>query len=534
MTRAVNPRLTIRQVRRATQIATILWASGFRWLVAALGLSICVDLRCRLLCSTRLRQCHHHVEMGVPLPERMRRVLEVLGPTFVKLGQIVAMRPDYVPAGYALALRVLQDDVKPFGSAAARRVVEAELGPIEEVFAEFNAEPFAAASLAQVHRATLPDGRQVAVKVQRPGAQEQMRDDLDLLAFLARRLERRSPQALGFRPTAMVAELKDTTTRELDFREEAKTCTRVGKFFADRDDIVIPWVDQDRTTARVLTMQFVDGVSPAPGDVLRAQGFDVDQLVTSGARAMLDQLFTLGLFHADPHPGNLLMLPGNRVAFLDFGMFGTLTARSRRRLAIMMWALVDEDFDAVAAQLIGFAKLGPDADPDSFRDALDDVVQDWYHGERDASVTQLLMRELGLGAQFGIVFPRDLILVARALIGLDATAHLMIPDRSFNQLLEPLVADIRRAVLPNGSQLKAVVARQKFGYLQLALDLPDLLPDLARRVQHSSAAVRERPPVPSRTKQGPVWLLLAVTAGAAAGRQTARRALRRGPGGGRR
>jgi ubiquinone biosynthesis protein len=522
-----NLRHLVHQLRRASQIATILWASGFSWLLAAVGLRSCVNLGCRTLCAIRLRQCHHHVDMGVPLPVRMRYVLEALGPTFVKVGQMLAMRPDYVPLAYAEALRPLQDHVEPFGAEAARTVIEAELGhPLGELFATFEADPFAAASLSQVHRATLPDGRRVAVKVQRPGVAETMREDLDLLAILARRLERRAPQALGFRPTAMIAELSDTTARELDFRQEARTCTRVGQDFADRDDIVIPWIDPDRTTARVLTMQLIDGVSPAPGDSLRRLGFDVERLLHTGAEAMLNQLFTFGLFHADPHPGNLLFLPGDRVAFLDFGIFGRLRPRDRRQLAIMMWALLQGDYDAVAGQLLRFATLGADADPQAFRDALQDVVADWDTGA-DPPIAHLLLRELGLGARFGILFPRDLMLVARALIGLDATASLVSPERSFRQLLEPLIDEVRAAVLPSSAQLKTLMEQRRFDYLQLALDLPDLLPDVMHRLQ-SSSATKPVPRPPARTiGRSPAWLILAAAAGAAAGGLTGSRAVHR-------
>lgn len=198
-------RRLLAQVERASEIATVLWASGFGWVVAALGLRSCVSVGCRAVCATRLRQCEHHVDMAQPLPDRMRLVVERLGPTFVKVGQVLALRPDYVPLEYAHALRQLHDHVSPFPPAEARRVVERELDmPLAGAFADFEGEPFAAASLSQVHRAVLPDGSPVAVKVQRPRIAEQMHNDLDLLAFLAHRLEHRRPEAMGFRPSAAV------------------------------------------------------------------------------------------------------------------------------------------------------------------------------------------------------------------------------------------------------------------------------------------------------------------------------------------
>ena len=218
------------QFRRAGEIATILWASGFRWLVDAAGLESCVSLSCRLVCATGLRECDHHVGMELPLPERLRVVLERLGPTFVKAGQMLAMRPDYVPLEYAEALGSLYDSVAPFPPAEAERLIEQELGaPLASLFAEFDPEPIGAASLSQVHRALLPDGRVVAVKVQRPGVAEQVENDLELVAFLARRLESRRGASLSFRPTVAAAEFADYTHRELDFGSRQRLRSACGK-----------------------------------------------------------------------------------------------------------------------------------------------------------------------------------------------------------------------------------------------------------------------------------------------------------------
>ena len=515
---------------RASEIATILWASGFRWLVAALGLRSCVSLSCRLVCASGMRECPHHVDMESPLPERMRMVLERLGPTFVKLGQALALRPDYVPLAYAEALRGLHAHVAPFPAAEARALVEAELGrPLEELFARFEGEPFAAASLSQVHRAELPDGGAVAVKVQRPGIAKQMERDLELLALLARRLERRRPEALGFRPSAAVAELGDYTRRELDFRREGRTADRLRLALAGDERIVVPRVDRGRSSARVLTMEFVEGRPPAPAGELREAGLDPDALLAAGAEAMVRQILEHGLFHADPHPGNLLFLDGNRVCFLDFGMFGRLSRRDRRRLGFVLWALVDGDYEAVGEQLLGFAELAPGADPDGFREALEEVVEDWYPPSGGSgSLPTLLLRELALGASYRVVFPRELMLVARSLVGLDGTARLVDPERTFSDLARPLEPEIRSILLPGPGQLEDELRRRRFDYLELLAELPDLVPELAGRLR---GAPTSGPASAERARLAPrAPLAIAFAAGllaAGAGMMATRR--RRGP-----
>jgi ubiquinone biosynthesis protein len=503
------------QLARAVEIATILSASGFDWLVGALGLSARVSSS-RLVCAFwRDPACLPDVAADVPLPERLRLTLERLGPTFVKAGQMLALRPDYVPLEYAEALRGLHTHAAPFPAAEAVAIVEAELGaPLGALYAEFDREPFAAASLAQVHRAWLFDGREVAVKVQRPGIRVQVDRDLALLATLARRFERHQPGAVAFRPSEAVAELAQFTRRELDFRREARTAQRLRQLFAGDDTVVIPAVISDRSSQCVLTAEFLAGLPPGPAAGLRLAGIDPGAVLRAGASAMLRQVFQFGLFHADPHPGNVLFLSGNRVGFVDFGMFGRLDPGERRRMALIFWALAEGDYEAVGGQLLRLSELMPGADPDGFRAALADTVEDWYGvSAADFSIARLLLAELALGARYGIVFPRGLMLLARALVNLEATAMIVDPQLNLAELTRPLLPELRAILRPRPGALEQDWHRYRFEYLDLAAELPALLPEV---IAHLREQPSRRPP-PAAQPAPRRWLPLAGAFAAGAG-----------------
>ncbi len=514
---AGSPRAITAQLARAVEIATVLSGSGLGWLVQAAGLRGCVSPRCRLVCAVRPgRKCPHHLGADVSLAERLRVTLERLGPAFVKAGQMLALRPDYVPLEYAEALRGLHSGAEPFAAAEAAAIVEAELGaPLSALYADFDPEPFAAASLSQVHRALLHDGRRVAVKVQRPGVRVQVEGDLALLATLARRVERHQPGLVAFRPTEAVAELADYSRRELDFRREARTAERLRQLFADDDRVVIPAIISDRSSARVLTAELLEGRPPAPAADLRRAGIDPEAGLRAGAEAMLRQIFQFGLFHADPHPGNVLFLPGGRIGFVDFGMFGRLDSGERQRMAVMGLALIEGDYEAVGSQLLLLSEFLPGADPAGFRSRFADTVEEWFgQPAAEFSIPRVLLHGLSLGARYGITFPRELMLLARALVTLEATAMIIDPELNLAELARPLLPELWRMVLPGPQTLEEHWRSHRFEYLSLAVELPTLLPEAIIRLGHDPVRPLPASPAPRSAVRRCLPLGAAFAAGA--------------------
>lgn len=305
---------------------------------------------------------------------------------------------------------------------------------------------------------------------------------------------------------------QDEPHRELDFRIEAAVAEQVRTFLRDDQNAVVPRAHPALTTARVLTTDLIRGVPPRPRAELEALGLDADALLAAGARAMLRQVFELGLFHADPHPGNLLLLPGNRVCFLDFGLHGRVEPRERRRMAMLLYALGNGDFDGVVDQLLHLSYRAGSARAREFKVAAAELVGSWYTRTTPGlAVGRLLLGYLGLGARYGIEFPRDLLLLARALVHLEATVTLIDPETSVEALLAPLLPEARHALMPSRTELEHAWAGHWMDYVALLSDLPEALPHLAGLLDPVS---RDAPAEPPRAPRGP-WT--AAASGAAAG-----------------
>jgi ubiquinone biosynthesis protein len=333
---ALGAREVVRDLGRLQQIVGVLARHGLGWLVASVdvpGIGL-------------LRRIAPDQSPQQPTPERLCAVIRDLGPTFVKLGQVLSTRDDIIPTAYLVAFQSLWDDVGPFSFEEVCEQIRSSLGgePLE-VFASFDEQPVAAASIAQVHRARTQAGDDVAVKVQRPGIRVKIHTDLSILEFLARSIESQLPEARVIDLPGVIGVLRDTISRETDFVHEGNNTDRFRQNFKDVPYIVIPKVYKEYVAQDVLCLEFIDGVRIAQA---RDAGFDMKRVGEHYIRAAFKMLLDDGFFHGDMHPGNVFVLPGERIALLDFGMTGRLTAEMRENLIDIFFALQRRDYRTIA------------------------------------------------------------------------------------------------------------------------------------------------------------------------------------------
>src|SRR5947209_6968351 len=289
-------------------------------------------------------------DMRATSARRFRETLAELGPTFIKMGQILSSRPDLLPPDFIAELSELQDSAPPMSLETVLRLIEQGLGrPSAELFAHIDPEPLASASIAQVHRARVSDGESVVVKVQRPGIEEQIRSDTDLLFYLARFLEGVIEETGIYTPTGIVTEFRDAMLLELDFENEARNIEEFAHNHADRPYVVIPKLYRDLSSRTVITLQELKGVKLKTAlESGQSAGIDRQQLARHVLEASFQQLFKDGLFHGDPHPGNIIVMEGNRIGLLDFGLVGRLTKQMQESMIVLVLAISLRDPDTVA------------------------------------------------------------------------------------------------------------------------------------------------------------------------------------------
>lgn len=467
-----------RDVGRLNTIAGVLIRHGLGDVVHRLGLADTLARAGHALLWT------HAADLArLEPPVQVRLAMEELGPTFVKLGQILAGRADLFGPEWIAEFEKLHSKVPAVPLAQLLPQLREDLGgEPDQVFAGFDTEPLAAASIAQVHRAQLKNGTEVVVKIRRPGIDETIAADLRLLARLAALAEEQLPWLQPYRPQQLVKELARSLQRELDLASECRNAERIARNMADMPWIVVPAVHWDHTRQRVNVQDFVGGVPGHHLEQLAQDGYDRRLLAQRGAQAVLKMIVEDGLFHADPHPGNVFYLPGNRIAFIDFGMVGRLSVRRRAELLALLLGLVERNPQAVADVLLDWTGDASNADIDRLEAEIEAFV-DQYHGVplSQLSLGGMLSDVTAILREHRLALPSDLALLIKAFITLEGLGRGLDPDFHMAEEALPLLRKVMRA------QYKPKVLAQKaWRNLRRTLTLIEQLPhDLSRLLRNA-------------------------------------------------
>ncbi len=478
MSLATLPR-TVKTFARLRVIAQVLSKHGFGHFVDRLQLG-------RFMPSApwlhKGKEEEHEVDPLEAIGTRLVRVCEELGPTFVKLGQIASTRPDILPPQILTALEKLQDEVAPFPAQQAKRIfLEDTDVSVEKAFRQFTDQPFASGSIAQVHRATTTDGQEVVVKIKRPGIDSIVQLDVYVLKWMADRAEALFPELRPYHPKTIIDEFSDTVRRELDFVNEASTTTRFYEVFKDDPHIHTPQVRWDLTATNVLTMEYMDGVRLR--DALDGKhAIDKKALARNLAECFLHQYFELGLFHADPHPGNLLIRPPDGIVLFDFGMVGQIDDELVGRLVIGIVATVNKEIDVLIDVLADLGALGRETN----RQVLARDLRLWlekYYG--------LPLKRLELGTIFRelidtvrrnhVVLPRDFVAIFKSLATAWGVVLQLDPELLLLELLQPKLSKLLRERLSPKRMLR-LAGLSTWHFASILRDAPRILRDTLRGI----------------------------------------------------
>jgi ubiquinone biosynthesis protein len=431
---------------------------------------------------------------GSPAPRRIRRVLEELGPSFIKLGQLMSTRADVFPPEYIDEFKKLQDQVPPLAFAEIKALIEAELGqPLTALFADFPAESIAAASVAQVYAARLADGTPVAVKVVRPGIAKKIREDIRLMYTLAARLEKNFALGRVLGAVNIVQEFERTIFNELDMLREAGNIEKFAANFKSVEDICVPEVYWELTTPSVLVMSFVEGVKVDEVAAIRAAGIDPREIALIGLRSLSRQLMEFGFFHADPHPGNTIVMPDGRVGLVDFGIMGYLDEETMHQVAHVFLGYAERDYDLVMEALLASGVLPSEGvDLARFRRDLKDISEPFYgRSLQTISVRDVYDQVMQLVSKYQIHLPRNLLLLFKTLIQTEALGKTLNSDASILTVMKPYA----RQLLQKGYESRKILRnmgqelRNSGNYLKTA---PKLLHDILKQTATGKQVVALR------------------------------------------
>ncbi|MFN3544989.1 MAG: ABC1 kinase family protein [Thiobacillus sp.] len=474
----------VRDLPRLHEIASVMIRYGWGDLVRLLGISGVLERAGRVLHWQSTSEISQ-----LEAPVRIRRALEELGPTFVKLGQLLATRVDMFPPHWIAEFEKLHSQVPPVPYERMHPVLVSALGgEPSELFAQFDPTPIAAASIAQVYRATLKDGTPVVVKVRRPNIESVIHADLRIMEHAARLLESEVPESRRYDPVHIVSQFRRSLGRELDLAKEARNIDQFARHFAGDPVVKIPRVYWQFTSERVNVQEEISGLAGVAPDRLRAAGLDAKLLASRGADAVLRMVLVHGYFHADPHPGNVLFLPDNRIGMIDFGMVGMLTESRRAQIVDLLHALVRKDEQGVLQVLLDWSG---DSNVDEDRLAYDvtELLQSYDNLQlKDVKIGALLNDITAMMRENDLLLPADLILLFKTLITLEGLGQQLDPEFHMIDHVTPFVEQVIQQRYTPGA-LFARGRRSVREALEVVADLPRDLRHLLRDARRGRVKV---------------------------------------------
>ncbi|UNC92392.1 ABC1 kinase family protein [Candidatus Contubernalis alkaliaceticus] len=455
---------------RYREIAQTLTKHGFGYLIKQLGLK-------EFLKGWRTGGSEEGHQLSTA--ERIRLVLEELGTTFIKLGQILSTRPDLIPKEITDELSKLQDQVPPFPFSEVRKQIETELGDtLENLFKEIDPIPLAAASIGQVHRATLLDGKKMVVKVQRPDIEENIKIDLEILFDIARLVEKHTEWSQFFNFKEAVLEYEDILLNELDYLVEGQNIDVFQKNFKDQEEVCIPEVHWDYTTRRVLTMEYIEGIKLDNVQKLSEKGVDTKKIAQVLSKSVFKQMLYHGFFHGDPHPGNILVIDNNTIALLDFGIVGMIDEEMKEQFSNLLIAQVNKNTEAVMRSFLTLGITPPDINRRELKQDIERMRYKYYDRPLDKIKVGDTMKEfMELAYKYKILLPAEFTLMGKTFVILEGQITRLSPETSLMEIAEPFGRELIKERFSFG-YLRKTLSKNVHEYGQILGALPKQIVDL--------------------------------------------------------
>ncbi|HHU68727.1 MAG TPA: 2-polyprenylphenol 6-hydroxylase [Thermoanaerobacterales bacterium] len=431
-----------RYLSRYKEIANILFKYGLGYIVDILGLKGLLSYR-NILFNSKTQ------EPPATLARRIRGALEELGPTFIKFGQVLSTRSDIISSEIASELEKLQDNVPPFPFTEAKEQIERELGgSIYDFFYEIDEQPLAAASIGQVHRAVLKNGKEVVVKVQRPNIEEIIERDLEVLFNIARVFERRTEIGKVYSLEDIVEEFARAVRDEMDYSREGRNAEKLKHNFSDINFVYIPEVYWEFTTKRVLTMELIEGIKVSNISELKKAGHDTEYIARKLAEIFLKQVLIDGFFHGDPHPGNVFIMDTGQIALIDFGVVGRIDEKLKYKFIDLILNITRKDIDSITLNLLQIGIIKKKVNYDDLKRDINNLYNRYYEIPlADISIGKCLEEVMVLAHKYNVVFPSDLTLLTKATITLEGIIKKLSAEISLIEIAEPFTKELLKEKL---------------------------------------------------------------------------------------